>query len=262
MKTVQALFTRGLSSTALAALESMTTAAGSRSEVRKTQAYQRGSDVLLLWGIGAVEQSAAARRQLSDGGRVVSLDVGYDRDPPGKDRMFRFSLDDPHPQRWLDQTPDSAHAWSRDVIKEPTLGTRILIVDMGPKAVQQYGISDWARTAVRSLEARGFCKSSMIHRPKPRNPFVPIPGVAHDTASSISSLLRKSSLVVTHHSNVGIEAIIHGVPVETEDGAAAWMRDKLWTYENRVSFINRLSRWQSRPSHARDAWRFLEGFLR
>lgn len=240
----------------------MAAAAKNRFEVRRTQTYQRGSDVLLLWGIGAVEQSAAAEKQKADGGRVVCLDVGYVRDPPGNNRMFRFSLDGAHPQRWLDDTPDSPHSWQPTMTETPKLGGRVLIVDMGPKSIQQYGIVDWARRTVQSLEARGFSKASMIHRPKPRNPFVPVPGVAHDTSSTMEALLRKSLLVVTHHSNAGVEAVIHGVPVETEDGAAAWMADKPWTYENRRSFINRLSRWQCRPSHAGDAWSLLERFIR
>ena len=39
----------------------------------------------------------------------------------------------------------------------------------------------------------------------------------------IDQALRGASLVVCHHSNCAVDAIIAGVPFECEDGAAYWL---------------------------------------
>ena len=263
MKTLQTLLSKNLSPTAREALDAMTQAAKRMFSVTACGELSGTPDVLLLWGIGAAHQAAAAKKQLYRGGRVVMLDMGYHKDKPGRNRMFRVSIDEPHPQRLLDETPDAlCKNWLPRVEEKPNLGSRVLLVDMGPKAVSQYELNDWARLKATELESRGIPRSDMLHRPKPKRPFIPVPGVAHDAASSIDTLLRRSRLVVTHHSNVGVEAVMAGVPLETEDGAAFWMRGKEWTYENRVSFINRLSHWQYRPTQAAEAWTFLERFLK
>ena len=263
MKKLLVLRHSDLSPTAKEALDSLTKAAQGLFSVEVRPSFYGSPDILLLWGVGAPVQAAARETQLARGGRVIMLDMGYQRDPLGRNRMFRISLDAPHPQQWLDQTPSNVLRGHWPLLEEePVLGQYVLVVGMGPKSNQQYGMRDWAKGKIQELEKSGISRTDMLHRPKPKRPFFPVHGVAHDAISPMASLLRKSRLVVTHHSNAAVEAVIAGVPIDTEDGAAAWLRNKNWTYKNRKSFINRLSHWQYRPSEAGDAWNFLEGFLK
>ena len=69
--------------------------------------------------------------------------------------------------------------------------------------------------------------------------------------------MRGARLVVCRHSNVAVDAVIAGVPVECEDGAAYWLRDKPYTPEVRRDFLDRLAWWQWKPEECMKAWEFI-----
>lgn len=252
---------RELSITAKNTLEKMAAAAREFYRVSVVPSASASADVLLLWGVGAPRQQAAFRNYRERGRPVICTDVGYAKDPPGHNRRFRISINAPHPQLLLSDTEEDSR-WEPYVERDPVLGSRVLLVDMGPKSCEQYALHDWAPVKLRELLARGLRPSEIVYRPKPRNKFTPLPGVAHDAVSDISRLLKNSCLVVSHHSNVCVEAVAAGVPIECEDGAAMWMKNREWSYENRLSMIRRLSRWQYTPAESREAWIFMEKFLK
>jgi hypothetical protein len=96
----------------------------------------------------------------------------------------------------------------------------------------------------------------IVYRPKPGQAS-PLLGVPQETAPDIADALRGKSLVVCRHSNVGVDAAIAGIPVQTEEGAAKWLEGKPFTPEVRTDFLARVAWWQYRPEESEMAWDFL-----
>lgn len=129
---------------------------------------------------------------------------------------------------------------------------RILLAGMGDKGAFAEGLrpEEWERWAIAEL--RKYTPRTIVYRPKPSWKLAkPIPGTlysapAHDVALEIENAWA----VVTHHSNVAVEALIAGVPafcwggvafemslqdlarIESPlypDGRAQWMADIAYT---------------------------------
>jgi hypothetical protein len=74
----------------------------------------------------------------------------------------------------------------------------------------------------------------------------------------LEEAMRGCSLVVSHHSNCSVDAVVAGVPFETEGGAAAWFKGREFTRENRAEFLRLLSWWEWRRDEAPAAWKWIE----
>jgi hypothetical protein len=78
-----------------------------------------------------------------------------------------------------------------------------------------------------------------------------------DATSDIADVLRGAALAVCHHSNVAVDAVLAGVPFESDDGVSTWLRNKPFTRETRLDFCRRIARWQYKRGEMVEAWRFL-----
>lgn len=198
-------------------------------------------DLLMLWGIGRPGHSAHRDRALHQGRHVALWDIGYTRG------LYRLSVDQDHPWRLLDATPNTGRTFPA-TLREDAGDGPILIVGMGRKSQRYLGTFQWEQRKAAELKRR-FPGVPIVIRQKPR---------AGDGSTSIEQALKGCRLVVCRHSNVAVDAVIAGVPFECEDGAAYWLRDKPFTREVRQDFLNRLAWWQWRVDEAPKAWRFLE----
>jgi hypothetical protein len=99
-------------------------------------------------------------------------------------------------------------------------GDEILIVGSSRKSALQHGFQymEWERNAAKALECSG---KRVVYRPKPTDlERIPIDGIGYDERP-LEEALAKACLVVTHHSNVAVQALAAGVPVHCVTGAGA-----------------------------------------
>lgn len=234
-----------------------------------THRVEAKSDVLVLWGVGANNKNAARAQQRANGGLTFCWDLPYF----GRhlDQFYtRVSIDHEHPQALLDRTP---HERSRFDALEITLRNdynqdgHIVLAALGRKSRRYLG-PQYERWEARKFDElrRRFPGVRIIYRPKPTNTrtagwHVPI-DCETDFTTPIEQLLRGCRLVVSRHSNVSIDAIVAGVPYETEDGAACWLLGKPFTNQNRIDFLSRICWWQWRVDEAAAAWKFLMNYTR
>ncbi len=99
-------------------------------------------------------------------------------------------------------------------------GNEILIVGSSRKSAQQHGFEymQWERQAAEAV--KGFGKP-IVYRAKPSDgERRPIDGIGYDERP-LEESLASAYAVVTHHSNVAVQALAAGVPVHCVTGAAA-----------------------------------------
>lgn len=227
----------------------------------ETAAYQGRSDLLMLWGAGGAQNADAVAKQGMRRRRSICWDYGYfKREKRGG--YLRVSIDDWHPQRWLDYTKPDPSRWSRLGISlrndfDPS--GPVILAGMGPKSHAFCKAVGWENMTLRSLQQR-FPGKEIIFRPKPFRTYPPL-ACKIATDGPIEDLLQGASLVVCSHSNVAVDAIVAGVPFECTDGAAMWLQGKDFTEANRLDFLRRLAFWQWHHSEAAEAWDFLLGVL-
>lgn len=244
----------------LRALAGAASRAGDKPLVRAT--LQGRSECLVLYGIGAPAAVEARKRVHLRDGHVVHWDAAY-FSRGRKAGYFRVSIDDDHPQRWLDDTPDDPSRWVAHNValrEDHNPAGHILLVGLGRKSRSYHRAEDWEARKLAELQRR-FPGRTIIYRPKPRHPH-PILAVGTDSTTPIEQLLKGCALVVCRHSNVAVDAVVAGVPYEAEDGAALWLTGKEYSPANRLSFLHRLAFWQWRADEADQAWSFLRARVR
>lgn len=163
---------------------------------------------------------------VASGRKVVFVDLGYwDRKTRG-DRYGGFHkvcVNSRHPTDYFQKHKhDTARRPSHTAVFRPwrAHGNHILLAGMGDKASRAQGLypGQWERAAVARL--KGLTGRAIYYRPKPSwREAPPIPGtVWSPPMHSVTGVLQDCHAVVTHHSNISIEASLHGTPVFTEEG--------------------------------------------
>lgn len=184
-------------------------------------------DRLVLWGIGTPETGELAARARATGAHVISLDLAYwGRASPRQQRPYRMSIDAPHPQKFLMLRDRSSARWRELNVQLRSCWDpegHVVLVGMGWKAARHYreSVGAWEeRTA--ELVAAALPGRQLVFRPKPgdHRHCQSVPGLP-SFCGPLHDLLSGAALVVCRHSNIGVDAIVAGVPVSTEDGAAA-----------------------------------------
>jgi hypothetical protein len=149
--------------------------------------------------------------------RFIYADLGYWQ----RDRYYRLAVGAWGPERYVCAgLPRERFAALGLRVQPWTKGTEIIVAGSSEKAAADHGLSymQWERAAVKRLQAMGL---RAVYRPKPKDPRArPIPGAAFDQRP-ISEALAAAAGWVTHHSNSAVDALLAGVPVHCEIGAAA-----------------------------------------
>lgn len=238
-------------------------------DLRPTSVYRGGSDLLLLWGPGAPNRFEAMRAQVERGGHVLAFDLAY----WNRDRKLRISIDGAHPARWV-----MAKDWpvTRFAADRPLVADRwdpqgpVIVAGIGRKARVQYGadlVLAWEAAMVRECEARWA--RPVLYRPKQSDAPVPAGARLMSIAQPIDAALSRSSVVVTWHSNVAVDAIRLGIPVICRDGAAAAVCPSALDVADPVPlptavrdrFLANLAWFQWAPSEARQLWAWVREVL-
>lgn len=101
-------------------------------------------------------------------------------------------------------------------------GDKVLLLGAQGKSMREHGYRymQWETATAKRLLQLGL---SVVYRPKPTDPEkapMNLPGVGYDDGP-LGEALATAKLVVAHHSNAAIDALVAGVPVHCETGVAA-----------------------------------------
>jgi len=164
---------------------------------------------------------------------VVFVDLGYwGRRHGGRYNGYhKVAINSRNPDKYLMQ-------YNRDATRIAMLGIKampwrsdgdfIIVAGMSDKSANSYGLKpeEWERWAVAELQKH--TSRPIIYRPKPSwsgaspiagSEFQPAPPSSDATAETFNGC----HAVVTHHSNIAIDALVNGVPAFCWDGAATCM---------------------------------------
>ena len=224
--------------------------------------YQGKAELLMLYGVGEASRDEARKKHIASGRHVVLWDLGYFGPDMNRNGYLRFSIDHEHPQAYLDRTKPDPARW--DALQIPLrddyeLGGPIVLVGMGRKSRKYLNEPDWEASKLAEIRVR-YPGIRIVYRPKPGHSY-PELDVETDDLSPVDRLLRGASLVVCRHSNMAVDAVIAGVPFECEDGAAMWLRGKMFTYDNRLDFLRRLAWFQWKAKESNQAWKLIRGMV-
>lgn len=248
--------TNGTGRVILRALADEAPNAGVRAQI--TEAYRGNCEWLVIWGVGADDRSALRARHIAAGGWVQLWDIGFFRRTK-YDGACKVSINDDYATRWLDATEPDPRRWNEVALplrNDCDPAGHIVLAGIGPKQrAYQPWLVNWEARKLAELKRR-FPGRRIVYRPKPKREFVKLP-CETDANSEIGEVLRGAALAVCNHSNVAIDAVLAGVPYESEDGVSTWLRGKPYTPEARHDFCRRIARWQYKRGEMVEAWRFL-----
>lgn len=185
------------------------------------------ADVAVAYGWGHPEVFAAYTKA---GAHYVYLDLGWwKRKPPGEalGGYHKVCLDgrDPPLTHWRNMPHDRAAALGIEI--KPWRGPRddmapILIAGMSAKSAKTRGMGpeQWERGQVGVLSS--ITRRPLRYRPKPSwDEARPIHGAGFSAPwVDLEEELGAAWAVVTHASNVAVDALVAGVPIYVEHGPA------------------------------------------
>jgi hypothetical protein len=165
------------------------------------------------------------RDYVGSGRKVVFLDLGYwGRREGGRFMGFhKVSVNERHPTAYFMRRQHSSDRITRHGIRTMDWkpGRHILLAGMSAKSAESYGLQpeEWERWA--AAEIRKYTDRPIIYRPKPSwKDATAIAETVMDRAGPLERALDGCHAVVTHHSNVAIDALVAGVPAFCWDGVA------------------------------------------
>lgn len=187
------------------------------------------SQIAVFYGLrGNLRQVFADYRMYQR--KAVHVDLGYwNRTEGGKLYGYhKVTVNNRHPTAYFQNKRHPHDRFSKlglQIKPWRTNGEHILVAGMGPKAadVEGFAPNQWEKDAVAKL--RMHTDRPIIYRPKPswHHPE-PIDGtMLSPNNQPLEEVLRKCHAVVSHHSNVCVDALIEGVPVFCVKGVAVTM---------------------------------------
>lgn len=256
------------------------TACGDRVDVRWDGQYRRpaSEDVAVFYGLhGKLPQ--VFKDYPAHGKRAVHIDLGYWGRHHNGNRLgyHKFVVSPPatgrHPTEYFqNRKHDGKRAAVFGVKALPwrKSGTHILIAGMGPKScgIEGFPVEGWERAAIAQL--RAVTDRPIMYRPKPSHKGAePIGGTifSDPNKESLEQALIDCHAVVTHHSNVAVDALVEGVPAFAMQGVAVPLAlqdlrqiEKPIRPDNRESWINDVSYTQFNVDEMRSGvvWRHLK----
>lgn len=205
--------------------------------------------------------------QANKGGHYIALDLAY----WNRKEKYRVSIDAAHPTEFVRRRSLSPSRFQADQV---TLGNAwrlagpILIAAQGAKAKAYYGeetVMRWQDEMARQCRAR-WPKRPIIYRQKRHGDPVPAWATNVSCGGEIDPVLNGTSLVITWHSNVAVDAIRLGIPVVCRDGAASAISPSQLpdddpvpvSKEIRDQFLATLAWFQWGLRETQECWRFVQ----
>ena len=187
-----------------------------------------------------------------------------------RDTHYRFSVNGWSPDKYVRGGHDKSRFEKLGLTIDPWKdhGSQIIVVGSSRKAAVEHGFGymKWERDTCNALRCRGL---KIEYRPKPSDKEkTSIHGVGYDLGSTKDSLFRAKA-IVTHHSNMAIDALLAGVPVHCETGAAAAFSVPLDSIgeperlEGREQFLYDVAwlQWSLEEMRSGEAWSHLKTLL-
>lgn len=173
------------------------------------------ADLVWVYGLGpalpAFEAHAGAIRLVGD--------KGYFAEHKMKPNYLRVSINAQQPDAHLQLRPHPLDRWhGLGITAQPVAsrGKYILLCGIGPKQAARHGLAygEWERKTYARLST--FTGLPIMVREKPKNP--PIKGLPRSPHRAASEAIRGAWAVVCMTGNIGVDAILEGVPVVAESG--------------------------------------------
>jgi hypothetical protein len=241
-------------------------------ELRSSLSY-RGRpehDVAIFYGLAA-GLDRLFRDYRDRGLNAVYIDLGYwgRRKRTRFDGYHKLVVNSRHPTDYFQRrkhSPDRFAAHQVAIQPWRSSGDHILLAGMSAKAAAAEGMLPhvWERETIAYL--RELTDRPIIYRPKPNwTDAKPLAGATFDRETPLEQALTNCHAVVTHHSNVAVDALLAGVPcvclggvasllsgkidqietLPTPDGREQWAADLAWT------------QWSVEEMQAGEAFRYL-----
>lgn len=202
-------------------------ACGEEVRMKSSLAYRSpDSDVAVFYGLvgGLARVLAEYPRR---GRQAVYVDLGYwhRKKHTRFDGYHKVSVNSRHPTAYfqnVEHPTDRARRLALRVEPWRTSGREVVVAGMSAKASAAEGMAaeQWERKTIARL--RRLTPRPIIYRPKPSwHEARPIEGAIFDRKTPLPEVFRTAHAIVTHHSNVGVDALLAGVPVISLDGAAS-----------------------------------------
>jgi hypothetical protein len=161
------------------------------------------------------------------GAHFLYVDLGYwNRKPSNgpRDGHHKVSLDDWCPTACMRRgCPDDRFRALNIEVRNTRPGRNVLIAGMSAKSAAHHGYApdQWEKAAIAELQRA--TPRPLVYRPKPSwQGAVPLPGAGYSVGNvPLADLLAGAHMLVTHHSNAAVDAIVAGVPVYCEKGVGS-----------------------------------------
>lgn len=205
---------------------------------------------------------------------VVTVDLGFWARKEGGARAgyHKVSVNGRHPTAYFQtRKHDASRIEALGVAVRPWRqgGKTILVAGMSAKSagVEGFTPEQWERQAIAVLKRH--TDRPIVYRPKPSwRDAMPIEGARFEPhLDGLEGLLGDCHAVVTHHSNVGVDALAAGVPVFSVEGVATRLGladlaliDKPRRDDGREQFMADLAwcQWTPREMASGTCWRHLK----
>lgn len=166
-------------------------------------------------------------RDYAERGAAVYIDLGYwgRRKRTRFDGFHKLAVNARHPTDYFQRRRHGSERFlSHSVQIRPwrEAGDHILVAGMSAKAAYAEGIAphSWERETIAEL--RKLTRRPIIYRPKPNWAEAKhIDGSTFDRDTPLEDMLTNCHAVVTHHSNVAVDALLAGVPCICPGGVAS-----------------------------------------
>lgn len=241
-----------------------------------TKTIDHYPDVAIFYGLSGPLRSMFQQYCEDPRKTAVYIDLGYwGRRLGGKYAGYhKIAINCRHPLGYFQRVKHRTDRFSRFQIPlKPWRknGEHILLAGMGPKAASVIGQTPgaWERNAVKAI--RQYTDRPIIYRPKPNYYMArPVPGAVmrRDAEMPLDRAFANCWAVVSHHSNVCVDALIAGVPVFCADGLALAQGlpfDEISRIEDPIMPADRLQfladvgyvQWNANEMRSGAAWRHL-----
>lgn len=180
--------------------------------------YGWGGGMRFIW-----EQYKAAGRP------AVYIDLGYwgRRNRTKHDGCHKIVVNSRHPNDYFQRVKHPSDRFKQlGLVVKPwrrsAATDRVLLIGMSGKAAQAEGLHPerWERETAALLRRK--TDRVVVYRPKPNwSRARPIPGTAHQGNVPVETALADGvHAVVSHHSNICVDAVLSGIPAFCVDGVA------------------------------------------
>lgn len=185
------------------------------------------ADVALFYG-AAGKLKDVMQDYIAAGKKALYMDLGYwGRHEGGRRQGFhKIIVNGRHATPYYQATKHSPDRFKKFHIGIAPWKSRpdgaILIAGISAKGARYEGFEplQWERNAIAQIKR--VTARNIIYRPKPTCPMAcPLPGVGYSPPGEpLELVMAKTAIVVSHHSNTNIDAILQGICSCTHEGVA------------------------------------------